>query len=139
STATVTTVDDNDVTTITLDAPETVTEGNDITVTARVNNAPATDLTITLSNGEQIVIAANATEGSVTFASREDDVFQQGDESQTLSITGTDGGNYEAVDTTSTATVTTVDDSDVTTLTLNDVTVNEGTGTATLSGTLSSA
>ncbi|MFU1520815.1 immunoglobulin-like domain-containing protein, partial [Vreelandella alkaliphila] len=114
STATVAMVDDNDVTTITLEAPDTVTEGEDITVTARVDNAPATELTITLSNGEQIVIAAGATEGSVTFASREDDVFQQGDESQTLSITGTEGGNYEALDTTSTATVATVDDNDVT-------------------------
>nr|WP_232482963.1 immunoglobulin-like domain-containing protein [Halomonas alkaliphila] len=119
STATVATVDDNDVTTITLEAPDTVTEGEDITVTARVDNAPATELTITLSNGEQIVIAAGATEGSVTFASREDDVFQQGEQSQTLSITGTEGGNYEALDTTSTATVATVDDNDVTTVSIN--------------------
>ncbi|WP_166671022.1 retention module-containing protein, partial [Modicisalibacter xianhensis] len=119
STATVTTVDDSDATTITLDAPQQVTEGGQITVTARVDNAPATDLTITLSNGEQIVIAANATEGGVTFASRGDDVFQQGEQSQTLSITGTEGGNYEALDTTSTATVTTVDDSDATTITLD--------------------
>ncbi|MGM0543952.1 MAG: immunoglobulin-like domain-containing protein, partial [Pseudomonadota bacterium] len=59
--------------------------------------------------------------------------------SQTLSITGTEGGNYEALDTSAEATVSTVDDNDVTTLSLNDVTVKEGTGTATISATLSNA
>ncbi len=137
--ATVTTVDDNDVTTISLEAPEQVTEGEEITVTARVDNAPETDLVITLSNEQQITIAAGATEGSVTFDSRNDDDFQQGDQSQTLSITGTEGGNYEALDTSAEATVTTVDDNDVTTLSLSDVTVKEGTGTATINATLSNA
>ncbi|SNY96780.1 retention module-containing protein [Halomonas sp. hl-4] len=43
---------------ITLSAPEQVTEGEEITVTARVDNAPETDLVITLSNEQQITIAA---------------------------------------------------------------------------------
>ncbi|MGM0543951.1 MAG: retention module-containing protein, partial [Pseudomonadota bacterium] len=103
---------------ITLSVPEQVTEAEEITVTASVDNAPETDLVITLSNEQQITITAGATEGSVTFDSRNDDVFQQGEQSQTLSITGTEGGNYEALDTSAEATVSTVDDNDVTTVTL---------------------
>ncbi|MGM1054231.1 MAG: immunoglobulin-like domain-containing protein, partial [Pseudomonadota bacterium] len=90
--------DDNDTTTITLSAPEQVTEAEEITVTATVNNAPETDLTITLNNGEQIVIGAGETSGEVTFGTREDDLYQQGDEPLTFSITDTEGGNYEDLD-----------------------------------------
>ncbi|QPL48246.1 type I secretion C-terminal target domain-containing protein [Halomonas sp. A40-4] len=118
STGSVNVVDDNDVTTVTLEVPEQVTEAGDITVTARVDNAPETDLVITLSNEQQITIVAGATEGSVTFDSRNDDVFLQGAESQTLSIASTEGGNYEALDTSAEATVTTVDDNDTVTATL---------------------
>ncbi|WP_412500847.1 immunoglobulin-like domain-containing protein, partial [Shewanella chilikensis] len=40
-----------DTTTITLTAPAEVSEGGSITYTATVNNAPETDLVLTLSNG----------------------------------------------------------------------------------------
>ncbi|MGY4879725.1 immunoglobulin-like domain-containing protein, partial [Vreelandella aquamarina] len=66
SEATTSVSDDSDTSTITLSAPDAVTEGDDITVTATVDNAPETDLTITLNNGEQIVIAAGETSGEVT-------------------------------------------------------------------------
>ncbi|WP_166671021.1 immunoglobulin-like domain-containing protein, partial [Modicisalibacter xianhensis] len=71
--------------------------------------------------------------------SRGDDAFQQGEQSQTLSITGTEGGNYEALDTSATATVTTVDDSDTVTATLSADTSSVAEGgsviyTVTLSG-----
>ncbi|MCV9880659.1 hypothetical protein NC803_17760, partial [Brenneria sp. KBI 447] len=62
---------------------------------------------------------------------------QQGDEPITVGIKDTAGGNYEALDTTSTTTTTVVDNSDTTTLTLGDITVAEGSGTATIGATLS--
>ncbi|MFC3283205.1 retention module-containing protein [Litchfieldella rifensis] len=114
-----TVVDDSDTTTISLSAPEQVTEGDEITVTARVDNAPATDLTITLNNGQTITIAAGATSGSVTFDSRVDDAYLQGTETLALSITGTRGGNYEDLDSSATTSTDVVDDSDTTTISLS--------------------
>ncbi|WP_404463413.1 Ig-like domain-containing protein [Vreelandella aquamarina] len=117
---TVTVSDDNDVTTITLSAPEAVTEGEPITVSASVNNAPqGSPLVITLSNGQQITIAVGETTGSVTFDSRGDDVYQQGTDTLNLSIETAEGGNYEALDSDATATVTVSDDADATTITLS--------------------
>ncbi|MGI3005339.1 immunoglobulin-like domain-containing protein, partial [Shewanella algae] len=55
-----------DTTTVTLTAPAEVSEGGQITYTATVNNAPETDLVLTLSNGASITIAAGQTSGTVT-------------------------------------------------------------------------
>ncbi|WP_040480699.1 retention module-containing protein, partial [Vreelandella boliviensis] len=118
ATDTVNVVDDNDTTTITLSGPEQVTEGDSITITASVDNAPITDLIITLSNGEQITIAAGATSGEITFTSRDDEEFQQGNTPVAVSISETEGGNYEDLNTESTATVNVVDDSDTVNATL---------------------
>ncbi|MBL1270803.1 MAG: retention module-containing protein, partial [Halomonas sp.] len=105
--------------TITLSVPQQATEGEPITVSASVNNAPqGSPLVVTLSNGQQITIAVGETTGSVTFDSRDDDAYQQGDEALTLSIDSAEGGDFETLDTTSTATVTVGDDSDATTITL---------------------
>ncbi|MFY4756420.1 immunoglobulin-like domain-containing protein [Aliarcobacter butzleri] len=101
--------------TITLDTPKDVIEGQDITVTAKVDNAPETDLVITLNNGEQITIKAGELTGTVTFKNvYADDVYKQGDRALDLSISNTTGGNFESLDTTATAKVTTKDDEDVT-------------------------
>ncbi|PSJ37189.1 hypothetical protein C7H85_19420, partial [Zobellella endophytica] len=81
-------------------------------VTARVDQAPASDVRLTLSNGEIITIAAGETEGSVSFASRADDAYAQGNESLVLGITGVEGGDYEALDSSTTTTVTVADDAD---------------------------
>ncbi|MEJ6890742.1 immunoglobulin-like domain-containing protein, partial [Bradyrhizobium diazoefficiens] len=58
-----------------------------------------------------------------------------------VSIAGTSGGNFEAVNTTTygNATVTFKDTIDPTKVTLNDVTVNEGVGTATISASVDHA
>ncbi|EPC03469.1 hypothetical protein L861_18190 [Litchfieldella anticariensis FP35 = DSM 16096] len=95
-----TVVDDSDTTTISLSAPEQVAEGEDITVTATVDNAPASDLVIELSNGQTIIISSGATSGSVTFKSPN---VPDGGGTLDLSITGTTGGNYENLDTSATA------------------------------------
>ncbi|WP_139245641.1 retention module-containing protein, partial [Halomonas sp. QHL1] len=106
--------------TITLSVPQQVIEGQPITVTASVDNAPQNSpLVITLSNGQLITIAVGETTGSVTFDSRPDDVYLQGDEPQLLTISDASGGGYDTLDTTATDTVNVVDDNDTTTITLS--------------------
>ncbi|WP_447071910.1 retention module-containing protein, partial [Shewanella indica] len=98
-----TTVNDTiDTTTITLTAPAEVSEGGQITYTATVNNAPETDLVLTLSNGASITIAAGQTEGTVTVDAPTDDVFVDA-ETLTVSIDNAQGGNFENLDTSDTA------------------------------------
>ncbi|MCP0914965.1 hypothetical protein NKV53_11580 [Legionella sp. 27cVA30] len=135
-TATITVQDTIDTTTVTL-GDVTVNEGGTITLTANVNNAPQTDLTLTLSNGEIITILAGQTSGSVTFPAPTDDAYIDAD-SQTISISNAAGGNYEQLDTSDTATITVQDTLDTTTVTLGDVTVNEG-GTITLTANVNNA
>ncbi|WP_325049679.1 immunoglobulin-like domain-containing protein, partial [Legionella septentrionalis] len=135
-TATITVQDTIDTTTVTL-GDVTVNEGGTITLTANVNNAPQTDLTLTLSNGEVITILAGQTSGSVTFPAPTDDAYIDAG-SQTISISNAAGGNYEQLDTSDTATITVQDTIDTTTVTLGDVTVNEG-GTITLTANVNNA
>jgi len=89
-----------DTVTVTLGA-SSVSEGEDITITASVLNAPqSTDLEVTLDNGEVITIAVGQTSGSVTFVNpgSSGDTF-------TYAISSATGGNYEDLDTTDTVDV----------------------------------
>ncbi|WP_158615207.1 immunoglobulin-like domain-containing protein, partial [Legionella septentrionalis] len=135
-TATITINDTVDTTTVTL-GDVTVNEGGTITLTANVNNAPQTDLTLTLSNGQVITILAGQTSGSVTFPAPTDDAYIDAD-SQTISISSAAGGNYEQLDISDTATITVQDTIDTTLVELSDVTVNEG-GTITLTANVNNA
>jgi len=118
-------IDTIDTTTVTLN-DVTVAEDGTITYTASVDNAPQGAFSVTLNNG----VVINFASGSLTGSS--DPQLAQGDdpyldgESFVVSIASTSGGNYEALDTTDTATVTIEDTIDTTTVTLNDVTVTEG-------------
>ncbi|UZE58808.1 retention module-containing protein [Aeromonas veronii] len=118
-----------DTTTVTLSAPAQVNEGGQIIYSASVNNAPQSDLVLTLSNGASITIKAGELNGSVTVDAPIDDVYQDGS-SLTVSITGSQGGNYEQLDTSGTVTTDVVDTVDTTTVTLssatNGQTVTEG-------------
>ncbi|WP_181023094.1 retention module-containing protein [Aeromonas sp. ASNIH8] len=118
-----------DTTTVTLGAPAQVNEGGQITYSASVNNAPQSDLVLTLSNGASITIKAGELSGSVTVDAPRDDVYNDGS-SLTVSITGSSGGNYEQLDTSSKVTTEVVDTVDTTTVTLssatNGQTVTEG-------------
>ncbi|MGL5089889.1 MAG: retention module-containing protein, partial [Aeromonas sobria] len=118
-----------DTTTVTLSAPAQVNEGGQITYSASVNNAPQSDLVLTLSNGSSITIKAGELSGSVTVDAPSDDVYKDGS-SLTVSITGSSGGNYEQLDTSSTVTTGVADTVDTTTVTLssatNGQTVTEG-------------
>jgi surface adhesion protein len=143
STVSSTVTDDADATTVTLTASSaSVTEGGSITYTATVNNAvTGSPLVITLNNGQTITIPVGSSSASSTpFAVRADDAYAQGNQTVTASITGTSGGNYESLTTTSTASTTVTDDADPTTVTLTASTasVAEG-GSITYTATLSNA
>lgn len=115
-----------DTTTVSLDN-STVNEGEDITLTATVDNAPkTTPLVLTLNNGETITIAVGQTTGSATFANPNGEDVYLDDSTETYSITSSTGNDYENLDTAATSTVTVVDTIDTSTVTLADVTVNEG-------------
>ncbi|MFT3848316.1 MAG: retention module-containing protein [Propionivibrio sp.] len=110
-----------DVTTVSLSATATVAEGGSIVYTATVSNAvTGSPLVITLDNGQNITIPVGSSSAQSTpFAVRGDDAYVQGNETVTVGITGTTGGNYEALDTSSTADTTVTDDADVTAVTLS--------------------
>ncbi|WP_100639511.1 immunoglobulin-like domain-containing protein [Marinobacter salexigens] len=126
--AIVTVEDTQDTTTVTL-TDSTLDEGANITITAEVDNAPQdTDLVLTLSNGEQITIAAGTTSGSVTFTNPNgEDVYQDG-ETLEYDIIASSGGNYENLDTTAKSTITVEDTTGTVTakLSVSKTEINEG-------------
>ncbi|MEG0631195.1 MAG: retention module-containing protein [Pseudomonas sp.] len=84
----------DNTTTVTLTAPSAVNEGGTITYTATLSNKADTDVTLTLDNKQTITIKAGETVGTVTVDAPGDDVFVD-KSTQTVKITGTDGGNFE--------------------------------------------
>ncbi|RBM48186.1 hypothetical protein DLR64_15465, partial [Vibrio tarriae] len=123
--------DDSDTTTVTLSsatAGQNVVEGGSIVYTASVSNpVTGSPLSVTLSNGVVITIpVGSSSANSEPVPVRGDDAYQQGNETLSVSISGTSGGNYEAVSTTGTVSNTVVDDSDTTTLTLLGSKANQG-------------
>ncbi|MFK8333372.1 immunoglobulin-like domain-containing protein, partial [Pseudomonas sp. BJa5] len=84
-------------------------EGGEITYTATLTNPAGTAMTITLSNGESITIAAGETSGSVTVAAPDDDVYIDAGQVE-ATITGTSGGDFENLAVDNTPAVTEVND-----------------------------
>ncbi|UVL40665.1 retention module-containing protein [Pseudomonas sp. B21-040] len=129
--------DTTNTTRLTLSADIAVLEGSHITYTATLTNAAQTPVTIKLSNGETITIAAGQTKGSVTIAAPADDVYRD-PALLTVKVTDASGGNFEKLDV-SKGSVTTIvlDTINTTSLSLSaSHTVSEGgqiTYTATLS------
>ena len=98
-------------------------------------------LVVTLSNGQTITIPVGQSSAPApAFAVRADDAYAQGTQTLNVTITGTTGGNFEALTTTRTATTTVTDDADATTVTLtaSAATVTEG-GSIVYTATLSNA
>ncbi|WP_141248957.1 retention module-containing protein, partial [Pseudomonas ogarae] len=128
-----------DTTTVTLTAGNTVTEGGQITYTATLTNPAQTPVTVTLSNGSVITIAAGQTTGTVNVETPANDVYNNGSTVSTT-ITGATGGNFENLVPSTAPAVTTITDSiDTTTVTLTATpTVNEN-GTITYTATLTDA
>ncbi|MCE4058517.1 type I secretion C-terminal target domain-containing protein [Pseudomonas sp. Au-Pse12] len=114
-----TTVTDTiDTTTVSLTATGTVAEGGQITYTATLSNAPGTPVTVTLSNGAVITIAAGATSGTATVAAPADDVYKDAGKVE-ATITKAEGGNFEKLVPSTTPAVTDVTDTiDTSTVTL---------------------
>ncbi|MGZ7460259.1 beta strand repeat-containing protein, partial [Pseudomonas sp. Ma2-10] len=104
-----TVTDTPDTTTLSLSATDSVAEGGSIVYTANLTNAAGTPVTVTLSNGAVITIAAGATTGSVTVAAPADDVYKDAGTVQ-ATITKATGGNFENLATSNTPAVTNVTD-----------------------------
>ncbi|MBK9624593.1 MAG: hypothetical protein IPO38_08535 [Rhodocyclaceae bacterium] len=122
STVSTSVVDDADTTVVTLSASAgSVTEGGTITYTASVNNpVTGSDLIVTLTGGVTITIpVGSSSANSTAVATRSDDAYLQGTDTITKAITGTSGGNFEALTTTSTVSTSVVDDADTTVVTLS--------------------
>ncbi|MCB2256465.1 type I secretion C-terminal target domain-containing protein, partial [Pseudomonas chlororaphis] len=103
--------------------------------TATLTNAAGTPVTVTLSNGAVINIAAGATTGTVTVPAPADDVYKDAGTVQATIQTVT-GGNFENLVPSTTPAVTNVTDTlDTTTVSINGSTsVTEGqTATYTVS------
>ncbi|WP_167523438.1 DUF5801 repeats-in-toxin domain-containing protein, partial [Bradyrhizobium sacchari] len=116
-------------------------ENETFVYTAHMDYASMTPFTVTLNNGVDITFApGHLTASSAPQAAQGEDVYVDG-QIIPVSIASTSGGNFEAVNTTTygNATVTIKDTIDPTTVTLNDVTVNEGAGTATISASVDHA
>ncbi|MEE1869972.1 immunoglobulin-like domain-containing protein, partial [Pseudomonas auratipiscis] len=106
--------DTMDTTTLELTATPSVDEGGQITYTATLSNPAGTAVTVTLSNGETIIIDADATSGSITIDAPRDDVYVDADD-VSATITGADGGNFEKLDISDTPAITHVADTTDTT------------------------
>jgi len=122
-----TVTDTPDTTNLSLSATNTVAEGGSIVYTATLTNAAGTAMTVTLSNGAVINIAAGATSGSVTVAAPSDDVYIDAG-NVSASIASTTGGNFENLVPSTTPAVTSVTDTiNTTTVSINGSTsVTEG-------------
>ncbi|MBD8226328.1 retention module-containing protein [Pseudomonas fluorescens] len=115
--------------TITLTATPSITEAGGVVVyTVFITQAPTSDLTVTLSNGLSVVIAAGQTSGvlNVTFAGNDTPYLDASSISAT--IAGTSGGGNLIITTDPAAAVTQIADTiDTTTVTLTATpSVNEG-------------
>ncbi len=115
--------------TITLTATPSITEAGGVVVyTVFITQAPTSDLTVTLSNGLSVVIAAGQTSGvlNVTFAGNDTPYLDASSISAT--ITGTSGGGNLIITTDPAPAVTQIADTiDTTTVTLTaTASVNEG-------------
>ena len=135
-------VDTVDTTTLSLGATGQITEaGGTVTYTASVDNAPASDLEITLSNGESITIEAGKTSGTVDVPVAADEDAIADASSLSAQITGTDGGGYEQLAVNETPAVTAVVDTvDTTTVSLGATgQITEVGGTVTYTATVDNA
>ncbi|BAQ71827.1 large adhesive protein [Pseudomonas sp. Os17] len=101
--------DTPDTTTLSLSATDSVAEGGSIVYTATLSNAAGTPVTVTLSNGAVITIAAGATSGTATVAAPADDVYKDAGKVE-ATITKAEGGNFEHLETNPTPAITDVTD-----------------------------
>ncbi|TDF79837.1 retention module-containing protein, partial [Pseudomonas sp. H9] len=113
---------------LTLTATPSITEaGGVITYTATVGQPPLTDLTVTLSNGQVIVITAGQTTGSVSVTIPPNDTVYLDASEISVTITGTTGGGGLTVIPDKTPAVTQINDTvDTTTVAVTADPAKEG-------------
>ena len=126
-----TSVTDNaTATTVTLSSASaaSVSEGGSVVYTASVNNAvTGSDLVVTLSNGQTVTIPVGSSTANVTYTVRADDPYVQGNALLNVGISGTAGGNYEALSLAGTVATSVTDNATATMATLTaSATVAEG-------------
>ena len=125
SSGTLTVTDSTDTTTVTVADVSIDETASSYTVGVSIDNTPQTAFTVTLSNGATVTFGTDYVPGTVVQSSSvsisEDDVYDEGDETTVISITGTSGGNFEALNTSDTGNLTISDVDDTTTLTVTYV------------------
>src|SRR5207237_895723 len=110
-----------DASTVTLSAAGSVTEGGSIVYTASLDS-PVTGapLIVTLSNGQTITIpVGQSSADSNPFLVRADDAYAQANDTLTVAITGTSGGNVEPLLPPRSVTPPVTDDADASTVTFS--------------------
>ncbi|MFK0314543.1 retention module-containing protein, partial [Pseudomonas sp. NPDC090233] len=134
-----TTVTDSPATQATTDLVLTATgdvaEGGQIVYTATLSNPAGTAMTVTLSNGATIEIAAGKTTGTVTVPAPTDDVYKDAGQVK-VTVTDTTGGDFEKLAVNPAEAVTNVSDTidtSTVTLTANGSVVEGGVVTYTAS------
>jgi hypothetical protein len=125
STASVQISDTIDTTVVTLNNVSAL-ENAPLVYTASVNNAPQSAFDVMLSNGVVIHFDAGSMLGSSAPQPAQGDDAYLDSSSNSISIASTSGGNFEALDISSTASVIISDTLDTTIVTLNNVNVVEG-------------
>ncbi|WP_035013492.1 immunoglobulin-like domain-containing protein, partial [Enterovibrio norvegicus] len=125
-----------------LTASDKVNEGGKITYTATLEGGVAkNDITVTLANGETITIKANETSGEIDVTV-ENDIYASNNITNSIANVTETGSNDKLEDlqadgvTVTTEVADIVENGDAATLTLNNVTVKEGTDKATITGSL---
>lgn len=83
-----------DTTYLSLEAPESVYEGDAITYTARVTHPPRTDLDIELSDGEVMTILAGETQAELTLPTPENTPYLSA-HTREITVVAMQGGDYE--------------------------------------------
>lgn len=96
-------------TSMTLTADPLVTEAEGIKYTVMLGAPARSDMTITLSNGAVITIAAGQTTGSVTVPPQGDDTYQDGETVQ-VTVGSVTGGGYSTLVVNDQNVVTVIDD-----------------------------
>ena len=137
--ATTAITDTIDTTTVSLTASASVAEGGSIVYTASLDNPAQTPVSVTLSNGAAITIAAGASSGSVSVSAPTDDVYVDAG-TVSATIASAVGGNFENLAINPAAAITTITDTlDVTTVSLTaSASVAEG-GSIVYTASLTSA
>ena len=116
--ATTSITDTIDTTTVSLAATPSVAEGGFIVYTASLTAAAQSPVTVNLSNGATITIAAGATTGTVSVAAPGDDVYVDAG-SVPATISSATGGKFENLAINPAAATTAITDTiDITTVSL---------------------